>query len=149
MELLTTYTVTARSGLFVWQFKYHLNGDLKAFEVLQGQMQENQIKWLFNAKNFPSQEDRMDFWTKDVEMRKFFEVEKGTVDTSFATFWTVYDLKQNKLRAEKLWIKLSEADRIKALAGIRRYNDWLRMHSGIAKCLPDTYLRNKRWEDAE
>ena len=78
---------------------------------------------------------------------KEFTVVKGLPDISFDNFWTTYDLKTKKTKAEELFNKLNDDDKFNAIAGIKKYNNWLRKQNGIAKQLPDTYLRQKRWLD--
>lgn len=65
---------------------------------------------------------------------------------TFDDYWEAYREKRNRLRAEKLWARLPDADRINAIAAIARYDKWL-AYKGIAKKDPDTYLRNRSWED--
>ncbi|KQC30195.1 hypothetical protein [Flagellimonas eckloniae] len=147
MEQLTTYTVKAKNREDVWVFKYHLNGVLRSFEVLEGILGEQQIKWLFRAGNFPYIETQVKNFMTNKNLKPFFEVTIGLPDTSFEAFWSLFGKKQKRIDSERLWKKLSLADRIKALEGVRRYDNWLRLNNGIAKCLPDSYLRKKRWLD--
>lgn len=67
-------------------------------------------------------------------------------DLSFERFWQAYDNKKSKLKAEKLWEKMTTAERMKALEQLPAYNRFL-ASKGMEKAFPDTWLRNKRWED--
>ncbi|WP_394749501.1 hypothetical protein [Spongiimicrobium salis] len=144
-EQYTTYTVGAKQRPDIWVFKYHLNGVLKSFEVLEGVLGDKQVEWLFRRGNFPYRQSQIEKWPTD--LKDYFKVDVGLPDISFDAFWESYGQKTKKTRSSTLWKKLSDADRIKALEGIRRYNNYLRLHNGIAKMNPDTYLYQRRWED--
>lgn len=139
----TTYTVTGKNTPIVWEFKYHLNGLLAEFRLLEGELDAKQINWLFVQGKFPYQEKQIKGWTAI----KNFEIKVGKPDLSFETFWAVYSVKQKRTVAEKLWEKLGQKDKMEAFKAIPRYNNWLNRRSGIQKQLPDTFLRQKRWLD--
>lgn len=147
MEQTTTYTVKAKNRPDVWVFKYHLNGVLKSFKVLEGILGETQINWLFKKGMFPYLEEQVKAFSTSPKLKPHFDVTVGLPDTSFEAFWGAYGRKQKRIVAEKLWNKLGQAERLKALEGIRRYHNWLRLNNGIAQCLPDSYIRNRRWLD--
>lgn len=142
---VTTYTIKSRKDGFVWQFKYDLNGNLTAFEILDGALSGNQMKWLFSP-NFPALETIMKTgWMK--KLKKNFEITVGEPDLSFDSFWDAYDKKMGKKKmAQNTWKKLSKAKRIKAMLGIRRYNNALRLE-GTAKCHATTYLNQEYYEN--
>lgn len=145
MEILTTYTVKAKNANNVWVFKYHLNGTLHSFLVLDGILTPKQVKWLFEAGNFPHCQEAMQVLA--TKFKPHFDISIGLPDVTFEAFWEAYEQKTKKTRSQQLWKKLKDADRIKALEGIRRYNNYLRARNGIAKMNPDTYLHQQRWED--
>lgn len=66
---------------------------------------------------------------------------------SFEQFWNRYNLKRNRERCEKLWQKLSQADQVSAFAKLSRYERHLQLNTWKTKADPDTYLRNKYWQD--
>lgn len=69
-------------------------------------------------------------------------------DLSFEAFWERYDLKVGKKdRAKKLWTQLPDMDKHQALKAIPRYNMWL-IEKGINKVYPETYLSQRRFENA-
>lgn len=138
--LITTYTITGkRSGKII--FKYDLNGDLVEFKYQGDPLNENQRKWLY--PRIAVHERQIKNW----QCIKNFTVTKGEPDTSFEAFWQSYGLKSKKTRSEQLYNKLADDDKFNAIAGIRRYDNWLRQQKGMAKMLPDTYLHQKRWLD--
>lgn len=140
----TTYTVKSKMDGYVWQFKYHLNGNLKAFEILEGELSEKQMKWLFSP-HFPAIETIMkDTWIP--ELKKNFEITIGAPDLSFDAFYNSYNHKIKKVASETAWKRLSVKDRMAALQGIKAYDGMLsRKH--VAKAHPSTYLNQRYWED--
>ncbi|MBK6418500.1 MAG: hypothetical protein IPF79_04815 [Ignavibacteria bacterium] len=68
------------------------------------------------------------------------------VNTRFEEFWNLYDHKQDRLRCEKLWAKLTEAEKSAIMEHVPRYvastpDVKYRRH-------PATYLHNRSWENA-
>lgn len=61
-------------------------------------------------------------------------------------FWDVYDLKRNRMAAERAWNRLSAKDRYAACMGISAYREEC-LRSGIAMMYPQGYLNDRRWED--
>ena len=73
-------------------------------------------------------------------------VEAG-FSVSFDMFWDKYNLKLNRIRCEKLWDKLSKTDQVKAFYRIDAYDKYLKGKDWLSKLNPDSYLRDKRWND--
>ncbi len=73
---------------------------------------------------------------------------RTTTPTSleFQKFWDSYDLKRDKVAAERAWRKLGKHDRLAALQGIQRYRDDCEAQ-GIQRMYPQGYLTHRRWED--
>lgn len=143
--MYTTYTIKAKTSTDIWVFNYHLNGQLHSFTILEGALSEKQAKWLFVMGNFPHQESMVKEW--QTKLKANFEIQIGYPDTSFEAFWNAYGLKTRKVETQQLWAKLKEGDRIKALEGIRRYNNHLRLFQWKSKVDPNRYLSKRRWED--
>lgn len=76
---------------------------------------------------------------------KLTVIESGYV-IPFDDFWDKYKKKVNRLRAIKEWNHLRPEEKIKALAGISKYNQYVE-RTGIGKLDPDNYLKNKRFTD--
>ena len=140
MAMDTTYIVTGKKqGRII--FKFDLNSDLILFKYEGEPLTEQQRKWLY--PRIPTHESKMNLW----HAIKEFTVIKGEPDISFENFWNTYDKKQKITRAKQLYSKLKDDDKFNAIAGIKRYNNWLKLQNGIAKMLPDTYIYQKRWLD--
>lgn len=142
-ELFTTYTVTGKNTNIVWQFKYRLNGLLYEFKLMEGELDQKQINWLFVKGKFPYQEAQIKGWINSI---KNFKIEVGAPDLSFDTFYDHYNHKIKKPMSEKAWSRLSKKDQMAAIEYIPTYDKYLaRKH--VAKAAPSTYLNQRYWED--
>jgi hypothetical protein len=74
-------------------------------------------------------------------------VVEGDFEVNFQMFWDAYRNKVNRLRAEKLWNQLSKTEQVEAYYGISRYDKFLHRNDWRTKADPDTYLRNKYWQN--
>lgn len=147
MEQLTTYHAKGKEIGLVFLFKYDLNGNLKLFEISEGELNVKQIKWLF-SDNFPATEMIVKtVWMKAEKYTKVFEIIVSPADLSFNTGWIIYDHKLSKQDAEKAFKKMNEAERIKFFISLPGYERYLK-RSGIAKAHMSTYI-NKRYYDNE
>lgn len=70
-----------------------------------------------------------------------------SISITFSMFWLKYARKINKARCERIWDKLSKSDRVKAYYGIFPYDRHLQSNSWKSKADPETYLKNKYWEN--
>lgn len=66
---------------------------------------------------------------------------------TFDDFWNAYDQKHNRKRAEQIWNKLTKSDQVQAYCGLKSYDRHLKINSWKSKADPDTYLRNRMWEN--
>ncbi len=96
--------------------------------------------------------DNMYFYKKNE--RKITKKEYIISTQDFDEFWLSYPNKKNRQWAVKEWCKLSDEDKTQAIQTAPIYKKWCE-HKYIEngklvkdKILhPDTYLRNKRWND--
>lgn len=147
MEQLTTYRAKGKELGLIFLFKYDLNGNLREFKIEEGDLNGNQMKWLFAQANFPANESIMrSVWMKEEKYKKVFEVEKFTADISFEAFWKIWDLKVKRENSEKAWNKLKEADQIKCFLNYKKYQEHLNK-TGQAKAHLVTWLNQKRFND--
>jgi hypothetical protein len=146
MEQLTIYRAKGKVIEIVLLFKYDLNGNLKLFEISDGQMRQDQLVWLFSR--FPvSENDMKTLWMKHEKYTKVFSIEISPADLSFESGWQQYNHKMAKQDAEKSFKKMSEAEKIKFFLSLPPYERYLKT-SGIAKCHMATYI-NKKYFDNE
>lgn len=82
---------------------------------------------------------------------KWFSSETTIVEAeyivSFEVFWNKYGRKINRKRAEDIWVKLPKQNQVKAYFGIDAYDKFLKRESWRTKLDPDTYLRNRYFEN--
>lgn len=141
----TIYTVKSIQDGYIWQFKYTLNGDLKSFEILEGTLSANQMKWLFSSSNFAANESIMKtVWMQN--LKKNFEITIGAPDLSFEAFWSLYNHKVKRVVSEKAWERINQKDRMEAIKGIKPYDNYL-ARKGIGKAHASTYINQRYWED--
>lgn len=144
MIQLTTYTVKSKNSLNVWVFKYHLNGTLALFEVLDGILTEIQITWLFRKGQFPFQEDQIKGWQK--QLKQNFEITIGEPDLSFEALWIAYDNKVKRKASEAAFKKLKPADIIRCFQAIPGYNKYLQ-RKGTSKALLSSFINGEYYND--
>ncbi len=140
----TMLTLALTSKKFEGQilFKYNLNGYLISFEV-QAELDEAQLLYFY--KLLP--------WTKSklYSMQSLpgneITITEIPADLSFEVFWNRYNNKVGKKnKVKQIWENLPEATRVKVLVSITYYNQWL-VKTGFAKCYPETYLNQERYEN--
>jgi hypothetical protein len=68
-------------------------------------------------------------------------------EATFDMFWKSYNKKINKKRSEDLWRKMTKPAQVAAWAGVSAYDKYLKRESWRSKADPDTYLRNRYWEN--
>lgn len=141
MSIIKTYTITGTSFKGAMIFKYDFKAVLIGFD-LDGELDQKQESWLYSDK-FPFTESGIKMF---VGIRNF-TVHGGELDLSFEYFWNAYGYKIGKKpMAENIWKRMSKADKIGALSGIKPYNSYLVRHIQQAKVHATTYLNQSYWE---
>ena len=145
--MLTTYTVKSKNTKNVWEFKYDLKGNLKAFNILDGALSETQIVWLFVRGKFPVKEtDIKENWIPN--LKKNFEITIGEMDLSFDAFWNEYDNKVGKRKmAENIWNRLSKAEKILVMLSIPRFKNYLKYYPAQQMMYATTYLNQEAYKN--
>lgn len=142
-EPLKTYNVIGSSFKGVMVFKYNLNGVLVVFELLDAdELESKQVVWLFSSR-FPYKENQIGTF----RAIKNFTVSEGEFELTFDMFWNAYKYKVKRVMAEKAWNKLSTDDQIRAVAGIKHYDSFLKRKRNMEKAHASTYLNQRYWED--
>ncbi len=146
MEQLTTYRAKGKTIGLVFLFKYDLNGNLKLFEISEGELNVKQSRWLF-SQNFPTFEMVMKMvWMRDKKYTKVFDIEKSPADLSFEALWNLYGYKESRKDAETQFKKIKEADVIKCFIQVPKYKKKIAL-SGVAQALLATWLNKQRYND--
>lgn len=166
MEPLTTYRAKGKEIGLVFLFKYDLMGNFRLFEVCEGVLNHDQRQWLLtgylpeNAKfengrellaqlepRFPHEESIMKtVWMKLKKYLKVFEIEVSPADLSFEALWLLYDYKESKKKAESLFKRLTEEQKIKCFIQVPKYKKKLAKGT-ISQALLSTWLYQERFND--
>lgn len=85
-------------------------------------------------------------FTRSFGIAKLYFVEEQ-YRVSFDEWWQRYNRKINRARAERLWDRLSKVEQIQAFNGIVAYDRHLQHNSWKTKADPETYIRNKYWQN--
>lgn len=118
-------------------FGYDHNGDIVFYsnEIAD----EVVVKWM--KRFLPVDEDALE-WFKTKVQATIREVPE---DLSFDRFWEIYDKKINRKRAEPLYDKLTDAEKMLAIVKIKAYFDYCQIKKrGVAD--PEKYLRERYFE---
>lgn len=147
MEQLTTYRAKGKTIGLEFLFKYNLNGYLRAFEIVEGELNDEQIKWLFSG-NFPADENIIkERWMKLEKYLKVFEITTAPAVLTFEALWELYDHKVAKQDALKSFNKLKKGDVIKCFIEVPYYLQYLKKNPGIGKLHLATYINKRRFDD--
>ena len=146
MELLTTYRAKGKTIGLEFLFKYDLNGNLKVFEIVDGELNGEQMQWLCSS-NFPATEEIIKTnWIKLDKYKKVFEITTSPAVITFEALWNLYDYKVKRFDAEKSFSKLKEHEVIKCFTSIPGYNKYLQRKQ-IAKAHLSTFINRRYFED--
>lgn len=73
-------------------------------------------------------------------------ITQSSFDVDFTTFWEAYNYKRHKEPAQKLYEKLSYADKHKCIASIPAYDKYRARKGWLEKMLPDTWIRKREFD---
>lgn len=120
-----------------------LPGKLQFIDFMKADLNEEQI--IYFKKYVPA------FYTDKLgeafgEKSQLTLMESG-YKVTFDMMWERYANKKNRLRAEKLWGKLSEADQVNAYFKYYLYDRYCKLNARwYNKALLETYLAQRYWE---
>lgn len=146
MEKYKTYTIKARKTRSIWIFKYHLDGTLHSFNVLDGAFNRKAADWLFVGGRFPYTEEVMIKFQRS--FKAYFDVEVGIPDITFDYFYELYGKKTTKKQSSDYWRKMKESDRIKAVLSVKRYSNNCKF-ANRTLVDPVRYLKHRRYDDEQ
>ena len=119
---------------------YGSNDQLVLMDLQKAYLTNNQVRLLKERIPTLLSEEFHDMF------KSFTIIEKGYA-VPFESFWTKYGKKINRLRCEKIWHKLSEAEQVNAFVGLTHYEYHLKCNKWKSKADPETYLKNRYWEN--
>lgn len=131
------YIITSRKFVGEIEVKFNSQSYICAFDI-RAQLTGEQINYFLN--NLPIREEGIDVFKSDTVTIKMLPD-----DLTFESFWKRYDYKVgHKKKAEKMWERMSDAERMKAIEWLKNYDTQLKF-TGVAKMYPETYLLQKRY----
>lgn len=146
MSQLSTYRAKGKTIGLVFLFKYDLNGNLRLFEIVEGELTNEQMIWLYSG-NFPATETIMKtIWQKAKKYTAVFEIEKAAADLSFEALWNLYDNKVKRMESEKQFNKAKEADIVKMFLSVPDYKDYV-TRKKINQAHLSTFINQRYFED--
>lgn len=146
-EQLTTYRAKGKDIGLEFLFKYDLNGNLKAFEVAEGELNAKQMKWLFAMGNFPACESIIkSVWMLTKDYKDKFDITVAPAILTFDSVWELFGHKIKRFEAETKWNKCNEATRIKIFTSIPEYKKYIE-RKGVAQTNLATYINKRYYED--
>jgi hypothetical protein len=81
-------------------------------------------------------------WSKGI-----LHITQAEMDVSFTTFWEAYNNKLHKKDAQRLFDKLSYADKVKCITSCAAYHKYCQRHAEwYNQQLPDTYISKRNFE---
>ncbi|WP_437918423.1 hypothetical protein [Sphingobacterium sp. LRF_L2] len=135
------YVLTSQMFAGSVTFGYNENGRLVWLDD-DADFNDMQRDWLLSESRFPKYIDMVDALANVIK-GKLTEV---PYDISFDAFWDAYANKKNRKRAEGLYNKMSEQQRLKCILSISPYLNYLSRVKWRNQSDPDTYLRNEQYE---
>lgn len=118
-------------------FGYDHNGDIVFYE--NNIANEVVVKWM--KRFLPVDEKELEVFKTKIQAT----VTEIQEDLTFERFWVVYDKKINRKRAEPLYDKLNDAEKMQAIVRIKAYHEYCQAkHRGVAD--PEKYLRDRFFE---
>lgn len=139
------YTLTSPS--YIGQINVLYGGEppmLLYMDFMKCELSEEQLK--FFKTWVPAYFTDLESFKQSFGKSKLEVVEEG-YRVGFEAWWTRYNVKRNRARAEKVWSKLSEADHVNAFFKLQMYERHLMVNSWKSKAEPDTYLKNRYWDN--
>lgn len=134
------YSLTSSlfKGSLVFAYR---KGVLTGF-INDAELNEAQMGWLHSR--FPMLRDQL---ATLVNNSPTVTITRLAADLTFTTFWDAYGYKVgHKDRAERLWNKLTDADRQLVLDSIIGYNYYTMCHPNMERLYAETYLSQRRFE---
>lgn len=122
----------------VISFEFDQEGRLCAWSI-KGPYTQEQYDWLLGK--LPLRRESLKTYKSDS-----FDIEAIPLDLSFENFWNQYDKKVGKMEAERLYNKLPDEDKARAISYIPKLKR-IKGAEGTQMPYPKTYLRQKTFLD--
>lgn len=131
------YIITSQKFSGEIEIRFNTEGVLNGFDV-RAILPPSMLT--FFVKNLPYTEDNISIYKSETATIKMIPD-----DLTFENFWKRYNYKVgHKKKAEAIWNKMSDAEKMKSLSWIPAYDQQVAFLR-VAKLYPETYLSQKRY----
>lgn len=142
---LTIYRVKGKEMGLEFLFKYDLKGNLRLFEIVEGELNEIQIAWLYNR--FPAHENLMkSTWMAQKSYKDKFDITVSPAVLTFDAVWELFGHKIKRFESETRWNKCNEATKIKIFTSIPAYKKYVE-RKGIAQKNLASFILQRYYDD--
>lgn len=135
------YIITSPKFIGEIHLLYGADNKLLLIDFMKCDLNEGQIEFFKDKLPVTYSEKFMEPFGNS----KLTVIEEG-YKVTFDIMWNRYDHKVNRIRAEKEWNKLSEADQVNAFARYPLYDRHLKLNAWKTKAGLDRYLKDRFWE---
>lgn len=132
------YVLTSESFANQVEFKYNDVGRLILYKD-DSDMSQSQREWM--VAHIPISEADLHALRNAIKGR----LDEVPPDLTFETAYIAFGYPRNRFRAEPLWDKMKEGDRLNCHRSFRPYHRYIE-RKGIATMCFDRYLRERQWE---
>jgi YD repeat-containing protein len=127
---------------------YNADGRLLKWDATNmHSLQTNQLQWLKNYMPMQLTDVAAQFTAIIEAAKNKIAITQSEFDASFETFWNAFDNKLHKKDAQRLFEKLSYADKVKCIQSCAPYKRYCqRKGEWYNQQLPDTYISKRNFE---
>ncbi len=130
------------------EITYNANGRLLKWDATTMQtLKAEQLQWLKNAVPMELSDPLAQFTELIEKTKGKIAITQSEFDVSFDTFWEAFSNKLHKQDAQRLFEKLSYADKVKCINSCAAYLKYCkRKGEWYNQQLPDTYISKRNFD---
>lgn len=136
---MTKYIFTSERFTGSVVFGYDDEFNVLTYYKVEAEMNDKQLSYLLS--NLPFHKVNIAGFAKAVKG----VLQEEPADISFDAFWDAYDKKVNRKRAEPIYKKLADQERLMAIVAIKAYKKYCGQ-SGRAIADPEKFLRDRYFD---
>jgi uncharacterized protein (DUF1919 family) len=142
--ILKVFTSSKPEGVDVCELDYDSNG-IRGVRIYEHIM-PNQAAYILGHLVPPSEDKFTKYCEATAQLGVNIELRRIVKLVSFEDFWKKWPKRVKRLRAEKVWAKMKDEDRLNAYNGIdKAYRN--AQYTPVFMPNPDSYLADRRYED--
>ena len=120
---------------------YGVDSKLVLIDMRNAELTEKQVKYMKDLTPIIFDKDTF----KESFKSDSLTVVEENFEVTFDMWYKDYPYKRNRDRCDKLWSKMSKADRLRAYAGNKAYKRFLAKRPWQTTLDPENYLKNREW----